>query len=242
MKIKHGFTLAEVVITLGILGILATIALPMLNDSRPNQEMIMLKKVYYLTSRIVSELINDEDFYPDADKEEDSGFSHVTLMPAAPEAKYHGREYSGDTKFCGLFAARMNLRDAAPNCTAQSVNSVFPAGSSPRGGTFTTADNVVWLLPITNFPNSAGDDGHVADSTGQASLYVDVNGEKPGNCFPNQVVGNGVCSKPDRFEIKVDRWGKLYIDDDVTRKYLSSSNTTKSYAVIKREIDNGNKS
>lgn len=121
MKKRQGFTLAEVLVVMAVLGVLGVILIPSLTTLRPNQEMVMLKKAYYLTSRTVNELINDDDFYPDEDK----GFNDDTT-----EAKYHGAVYSGETKFCNLFAARLNLRNNA-DCT---------------NGKFTTADGMSWEL------------------------------------------------------------------------------------------------
>ena len=215
MKIRQGFTLAETLITLGVIATISAVLLPSLLNTKPNQEMMMLKKVYYLTGRMVNELINDEDFYPDDDEENKSGFSHVNTIP---EATYHGKEYKGNDKFCGLFAARMNVKGEI-DCTAKTK---FAAGKAPGNGNFTTADGVVWILPISDFSRGGADDA-------KESIYVDVNGDKPGNCFPT----DADCSNPDRFEIKLDRWGKLYIEDDVTRKYLSNTNVTKQYADLK---------
>ena len=76
---------------------------------------------------------------------------------------------------------------------------------------------MVWVLPIGDFKKG--------QANSKQSIYVDVNGDRPGNCF----AGTTGCKKPDRFEIKVDRWGKLYIEDEVTRKYLSITDTTKPY-------------
>ena len=219
MKMIKGFTIAETVVTLGIIGILASITLPAIRHLKPNTEMLMLKKVYYNVSRMVNELINDDDFYPDADTEEGSGFSNVNSVPPAV---YHGVEYKGVTKFCGLFAARMNVKSAI-NCSETSPvtsASTFPtAGAAPSGtGTFTTADGVVWVLPIGSFASTA------ADPSGKMSIYVDVNGDKPGNCFEN-----ANCKIPDRFEIQVDRWGRIYVNSPLAKKYLSNTDVTKSY-------------
>ena len=221
MNFRKGFTLAETLVSMGILALVAAIALPSLMHTKPNQEMIMLKKVYYMTGRLVNELINDDDFYPDDTEEASSGFSNTN---PDPPAKYHGRTYEGDTKFCGLFAARMNIKDVDANCSAGvTAESTFVAHSAPGPGHFTTADSVVWVLPIGSF---AGADN------GKSAITVDVNGDRPGNCF----VTDENCSKPDRFTIYVDRWGKIYVDDDLTRTYLTTTDTTKSYEDLKDKL------
>ena len=208
---KTGFTMAETLITLGIVAIIASVAMPAFKNLRPNQEMMMLKKAYYLAGRVVSELINDDEFYPENDNELQAGFSQTA------KAQYHGHDYEGDVKFCGLFAARMNVKGEVHCDSSINKNNTFVDYTAPGSGHFTTNDDIVWVLPINNFGSGS--------NNSKQSIYVDVNGEKPGNCFAT----NSSCRKPDRFEIKVDRFGKIFVEDSTTRKYLSMTDTTKSY-------------
>lgn len=210
MKNKKGFTLAEILVVMAIIGVLSVILIPTLFRSKPNQEMIMLKKTYYLIGRAVVELINDDDFYPDPGDNTKDGFANTVLV------NYHGKEYGGDdatkanAKFCNLFATRMNLASDV-NCTEN---------RSLDDGSFTTTDGVIWLIPMTNFNRgkAAGTDVNIT-----TKISVDVNGTKGPNCKPTA----SNCSAPDRFDIKIDRYGKITVDDDKTREYLSSSDITK---------------
>lgn len=70
-KMKNGFTLAETLITLTVIGIVASVTIPMLSSSRPNRERVMLKKAYATISRVIAELAQDKDKYP---KFSDTGF------------------------------------------------------------------------------------------------------------------------------------------------------------------------
>ena len=219
MRIFRGFTLAETLIALGVMGVVAAIVIPSLGRVKPNQEMAMLRKAYYLTSRTVNELINDEDFYPDTDNPNTSGFSNTN-----PEhvARYHGRDYQGPGKFCGLFAARLNTRGAV-NCDAATS---FSYRQAPEGN-FETADGIVWSVPVGNFASGTaptGDGSNIAQE-----IVVDVNGRKRPNCFP----GNRNCNNPDRYRMSVDRWGKIYVPDS-TRVMLTASDMTKTYAQLTR--------
>ena len=216
MKKLRGFTLAETLVTLGIIGVVASVVLPMFVRVRPNEEMIMLRKAYYLASRTINELINDEDFYPDTEDENTSGFSNTN---PDPPARYHGVVYEGNEKFCGLFAARMNLR-GQPDCN---TTATFTNGAAPVGN-FTTTDGMVWGLPTGNAGNFARGTAPAGDGTNIAqTITVDVNGDKRPNCFP----GNG-CRNPDRYRIRVDRWGKIFVDEP-TRRMLTATDMTRSY-------------
>ena len=211
MKRKNGFTLAETLITMGIIAVIAAIMIPMLVKSRPNKEMIMLKKAYYLTARNVNELVNDDDFYPDTDDPDVVGFANTVT-----EATYHGETYTGDTKFCNLFASRMNITTDV-NCDA-TLATTFTSGSKPlTSGTFVTADGMVWVLPKSNFAT-------------QQTIYIDVNGDKGDNCFPGAC---GTDEEPDRFQINVDKYGKITVPAGIQQKYLSTSSVSKSYSELK---------
>jgi len=221
MNIKHGFTLPEILITLTIVGIVAAIAMPALKGAKPNQEMIMLKKAYYLVSRTVGELINDEELYPDnEDHPELDGFANVSIQEqTGTEATYRNVSYGGNSplypsrlKFCGLFAARMNLvgSDRCSNITTF----VGQNGRSVTGH-FTTVDGMEWVMPITIF------------DTGMGIIQVDVNGNRKGfNCFE----GNG-CKEPDRFLIQVYKDGQIAVPPNgIERQYLSSQDNTRKYS------------
>ena len=195
---RYGFTVAEVLVTMAVLGVLATILVPTLRSTRPNEEMVMLKKVYYLAGRTVNELINDDQFYT-----EDEGFADTSRVD------YHGQHPEGASKFCELFAARMNLRGAS-DCTA--------ARSVADGGNFTTADGIVWSLPITTF-NGADD--------ARYDILVDVNGLRKGT---NRTEFGGTQGAPDRFTISIDKFGRIYVPENgIEQDYLTSNDTTRTY-------------
>lgn len=128
---EKGFTLAEVLTTAGLIGVLAVILLPVLQNSIPNQEQLTYRKVFSITERIVYELVNDEELYPEM-----QGDMRGHYLANVSEARYHGSTYSGETKFVGLFTAMVN-----------SVGSV-------ADGSFMTSDGVAWTLPLTNFQSN----------------------------------------------------------------------------------------
>ena len=218
-KLK-GFTLAEMVITLGIIGVIAAIVTPILKNAKPNEEMIMLKKAYFNTARIVSEMINDEDLYPEYDEEaEQSGFSNTS------KAVYNGKEFKSSSKFCGIFAEKLNVGSAA-NCNAR-------VGVS-SGGNFKTTDGIVWSMPAGNF-------------SGKEYIVVDTNGAKKENCslrsnLSGSVGGLSACPNkkaPDQFVFAVDKYGGLEVIGDVEKEYVLSNKTARSYENTVKCLANG---
>lgn len=210
MRINKAFTLAEVMITMAVLGILASILLPAVSKVRPNENKSLFKKAYYVAERMVSELVNDEDLYPL--NEDMAGLDNIS------EAWYDGKCYglpddqdppcsngsNGSDKFCKLFAAKVNTINDDVNCVAGSrepTNSNVPS--------FITTDGIYWYMPYTDF-----------DTT--KAIIVDVNGDKKPNCRCTTDTCNG-CVNPDQFQIWIEPSGRMYVDGTKEKEYLSSN-------------------
>lgn len=193
------FTLAEVLVTLAVLGVLASIMLPTVGQARPNKHKALFKKAYYVAERIVYELVNDEDLYPTTG--ETNGLDNVN------EVGYLGQTYGSATveatqnsKFCNLFARKVNTTSDSASCDAN--HTTF--SGSPA---FKTTDGISWYMPNSNFAASP------------QTIRVDVNGTATPNCTYNA----STCKDPDRFEIKVETDGKMYVSGTKEKEYLESN-------------------
>ncbi len=209
---RQAFTLAEVMITLAVLGVLASIILPAVSHVRPNKSKAMFKKAYYVAERMVYELVNDQDLYPSNGVF--AGFDNTS------EVTYLGHAYGGSTdasaksKFCNLFARKSNTASDEINCDADHA---VPTGQ----GTFKTAslitsDGIHWYLPYSKFPSFQ-------------SIYVDVNGSKEPNCRC-ATSPCADCPAPDIFEIQVEPDGKMHFaagaaNSPVEKAYMESNDT-----------------
>ena len=69
--IKHfmakGFSLAEVLIVVACVIVIALLCLQVLKKIIPAREARMFKKAYNLTARLVPSMVHDEDLYPEVD-------------------------------------------------------------------------------------------------------------------------------------------------------------------------------
>lgn len=218
---KKGFTLGEMVVTVGVVAFLALILMPMLKDMMPNQEQAMFKKAYYITERAIAELVNDDDLYPEPEIDQEPYLGNTVKVP------YKGEEYGAEddgsdddkkAKFCGLFTSKLN-RASKIFCAEEDENGnelkKFTDGVDPIGN-ITTTDGMVWLLPLDKFE----------DNDDAREIYIDVNGKKKPNCFYNKT--NGVCKKPDRFTIKVYQDGRVMVDGTMEIEYLNKVNISKN--------------
>jgi len=205
-KFKKGFTLTELMISLTVIGIIIAVVTPAIMRTRPNKNKMMIKKAYYTTENIVSNLINDHRLYPDmteaceADFVNDTGDTSVYCawgFDYDESVTFEGKAYSGAVKFQKLFASKLNL------------NSYDNTNYSK----FTTADGVTWdFTGVQGAWTPKKTTG--PEYAGTGVLLVDVNGSIGPNCLEK------ACADPedfDQFRINIMANGKMSIHDDDER-------------------------
>ena len=190
MKRKFGFTLAETLIVLCVLGVLATIMLSSLTGMMPDKSKVFYKKAYQTTERVVGELVNDENLYPY--NEERIGFRNTErqLWPGTNEA------YEGNTKFANLFRRKVNTSQTQ---STRRWEECLPADNTPFtngiANRFITTDGICWGLRNADF---TGD-------TSSTVISIDINGAEEPNTTENG-------PNRDRFRIFVDYDGRVHVD------------------------------
>ena len=188
---RGGYTLAETLITIMIVGVLSAVVLPILQKATGNKFETMRRKCVLTMEQTVDQMLDDDTMYPQSNMEASIGLAKTTAV------RISGVTYQGNTKFCELFASRLNM---APHTKIE---------CEPNKKTFTTADGVDWYLPVANF------------STKQ-KIRIDVNGkaEDP-NCSPI----DADCEKADLFTFYITPMGKIYPDEECGFKYSSTGDT-----------------
>lgn len=170
----EAFSVAELMITIVIVAILAAVTIPILNNAKPDENELMHKKATFIVERVVNELVTDEFLYPEN--------AVMTGLGNLSQVQVNGGSHEGTTKFCSLFASRINK---APNTRvvcekdAKSVTSI---------------EGIDWYLPVSDF---AGDDFEI--------IKVDVNGAKKPNCLYDK----DNCKRPDQFKYQVRKGTKV---------------------------------
>lgn len=191
MKNIKGFTLSEVMVTLGVLGVLAAVIIPAVMSVRPDTERVMFKKAYSTIEKSVSDLINNETYYPtdvtgtttDTSLLVPAGFNNQTTTGTGVPAS--------TDKFCYLLSQNLNT-----------VGTVDCATASGANKTFTTSDGMIWKVDTTTFVL------HSSTYAGVNAVSVDVNGNKTPNCFYDA----DTCAEPDQFKFRIRYDGKISVD------------------------------
>ena len=65
--IKKGFTLAEIMIVLAVIGVLTAVLLPVAINSTPNEDIMKFKKGHNALLTAIRELVNSDKYYLDGD-------------------------------------------------------------------------------------------------------------------------------------------------------------------------------
>ncbi|MCD7879302.1 MAG: type II secretion system GspH family protein [Candidatus Gastranaerophilales bacterium] len=98
---KKGFTLAETLITLAILGVVAAVTMPLLIKSRPDKDAIMYKKAVLTTEQVILTLAESDDtdiadtekYDSDYDEETQSASRFCQYFKSKVDVNNH--QYSG---------------------------------------------------------------------------------------------------------------------------------------------------
>ena len=212
---KHGFSMAEMLITIAALGMIAAIVTPSLNRFTPDKNATMFKKEYSQIERIVYELVNDRELYPE--KVGVEGLQNLDMVT------YNGVDYGDNSdstsdnaklKFACLMKSKLNtVSNSDYNCEH-----------------FKTTDGVEWYIA----------QGEYTDEV--ARIYIDTNGNDDANgpntypcqssnyaClvsnptfvttglsigkFTSQIIaagGTSTCpSEHDIYSVRIDKFGQI---------------------------------
>ena len=105
-KIKSGFTLAETLITMLILGIILVLILPSLVSTKPSESKLLYKKTFFTISEAMMAVVNNSDYY---DITQD-------------EVLKHPEEYdNNEENFCQYLTSYLNTVGTI-NCSNDSNN------------------------------------------------------------------------------------------------------------------------
>lgn len=247
-----GFTLAEVMIAVTVLGILSAMLIPAVMKLTPSNNKILFRKAYSTLSRAVNDMISDDEIYPvnqiNSALSVTRGFNY-TLLNSTPT-------YYATSKFCYLLADRLNITGSAACQDNGNTGVPGPNGTGTGVGTFTTSDGMFWsvYLPYSDAVSHTNANSSNANSVSTVqfplcspsttavcsnSFYttlvtIDVNGTSKGPGCSTVAISNpsvSACTNsntvPDIYQIGVRFDGKLYIPTTDTWANTILSDMTK---------------
>lgn len=228
MKNK-GFTLAETLITLGIIGIITALILPAINNLRPDKNKVAYLKAYDTIASTIKNLASDSSIYPvckDVDTDNSVNCSQYPLFNTnKPISDKYNDEYKGEGKLCSLMALALGVAtdnvDCKPDAYTFDISDYTDKFSEPS---FTTSNGMIWRIVPAVATTAAG-----GSASFQNDIYIDVNGDERPNC-----IYSDNCKSPDIFKFIVSADGNVMPADPMGREYIR---TRKDNKVRKYEVE-----
>ena len=222
---KKAFTLAEVLITLGIIGVIAALIVPAISNVKPDKNKTAYLQVYDTISSTVNSLAHNSKIYPTCkDLNEvdnvncDQNPLFNTNLPIEP--RYRNNRYSGDKKLCSLMATSLGISDADIDAGCTDTVYAFNAANYTNGfanPSFVTKNGMRWRISPAVASSSDGTVG-----TYQTDIYVDI--DATNNDTPNGdrscIYDQNNCTEPDIFKFMVSANGEVTPADPMGREYI----------------------
>ena len=198
---KFGFTLSELIVALGIIGVVAAITMPTLNNLIPDKRKVTVMKAYKTAVEITSEILADPTYY--------------------------NRRASNGANFCVGLGCDAQVLDNNPDLISARgakkfyyiYTSKLYADSYDTGnkGYITTEDVMSWVFDDATFSGLG-----TMDDPREATIDFTVSTVEPdakGDC-----TFSPACLKPQKFSFHIDTFGNITGNDELTKAFLANPN------------------
>ena len=237
---KKAFTLAETLICLGFIGIIATTLVTVTSKNLPDQNKILFKKAYATTSHIVTELVNDESLYPYIDHNNPAHANDSCVTRNTGYYRCKGLRNVERAVIPGSSGCRNTVREGITHTNLvdkQGINACYYTTS----GDLKFLDLFASKLNLNNPPAQASQDELLFESPTDltdryqfttsdgvtwelpsyrfnnavpAVLAIDTNGINKGPNCHDDGDENNPCPEPDRFWINIHYDGSVNLGSE----------------------------
>ena len=205
---NRGFTLAELLITLGVVGVISALLGTALVNMQPDQDKIRYLKRFDSIKTSVNDLARNSRLFPVC-QDNLSCKDHPLFNTAAGVSGRYTAIGDGDEKFCVGLSMMLNGRNLPNlNCTNQPIEYKDGADWTPS---FETQNGTQWL--VSTLRTLSG-----TSAVYQSDIYFDINGVDGPNCLYD----SESCPVPDRFKVMVAANGTVIAADPVGQYYLTT--------------------
>lgn len=207
---KKGFTISEILVTLGIIGIISVCIIPTLTKIKPDKNKVAYLKIYNEVAKMINDFVSQSQIFPGC--QDEYCFSENPLFNTS---KGVNDKYSdGNEKLCKLLAEKFNVIEDRCSSEYEQFNGNFSFTNLGGVQIFITTDRRI-----------------LNDSMGeyQSDVIFDINGENG----PNKFYGEDGCDTPDRFKLMIAASGKIEVADPMGEVFLRhNKHWLKSDAII----------
>lgn len=195
---KFGFTLIEIIIALCIVGVVAAITAPMLNNLIPDKDKIAALKLRKVIATVNEDILSNTALTAISDRSGLASLNGIT-------------KYDTGRTINGILIDANAKSFPYPVIFSRSVNTIGDETLSGFGNghvLFNTMDGYHWCISRLAAPNA-----------NEFIITVDLMNEKKGRCTYNSTN----CKKPGRFSYHINNRGLIYGNDPLTSSYLANA-------------------
>ena len=236
---NKGFTLAELLITVGIIGVISAVSIPAISSLRPDKTKIMYLKTYDTLVQAINSLASNSKLYPvcyDPENINANCSEYPLINTDIPiDNRFNGANFRGDKKLCNLIAESLGIDADETNCQTSTYSFVGATFNNQFKDniSFTSPNGFRWyIVPAvaTSFDNSS------LTGTFQTDVYVDIDPQNNDNngtdesCIYNQ----DTCKNPDIFKFIIAANGHVTPADPKGKTYIE---TRKSFIKKDKEME-----
>ena len=184
-KVKQGFSLAEALMTMVVLGIILAFVLPSITSTKPSESKLLYKKTFFTISEAMMAVINNPDLYD--------------------TTKYDVLKYPVDTEgenFCQYLAGYLN--------TVGNVNC-----DNDNDGSFRLANGVfISNIPKKAMKRSVGDPQEPSNYSWNDATDAELHFLISTDGVTDESGMNVDCAKRKVFNIRYSSNGKVFTSDE----------------------------
>lgn len=205
---KRGFTLQELLITIGVIGIVAAICAPAVVNMVPDKTKTMYMKAYTTLSNLTNEILNDSTlYYTTYDASGNPSCEGMRCSDNPFGAFYNSQDYYvGATKYPAILASKMNLIEDEPN-----YDNTSPTAAMVW---FTTIDGVYWNFKV----DTKSDIDVVGGKKYETELTINTDSSIDSPCMYSSS-----CKNPTQFKFIIDNNGGIKPADALGMAYLQNA-------------------
>lgn len=222
---QRAYTLAEILIALGIIGVLAAVMLPMVNKYKPDTTKVLYLNTYDALAESVSAAANNRSYYI-----VDNGTYNFERYPFANLDAYIDstnpahRIAEGQNKLCRVLSENFNILEepsviATGNVSCRNNAAAYDINRPETFRADFTIKNGVEFMIATRANNPQPNNNNY-----ETNIAIDINGAGNGN---NCTYDRNNCRKPDRFTFRVSADAALLPTDEMGIRYLETRTNLK---------------
>lgn len=199
---KFGFTLAEMIIAIAVVGVLAAASVPLVNSIIPDREKVQVLKAYKQLKSINQEIISNPSIYDPNDQQRQGFLNTDRPLGWTPNNINDLADFiNNNSKYSAILADYLKAED-------------YNYDNANNNGSFTTPDGMLWIVEDE-------DNGIISITIDTKNIINNENNNADNT--PNCSYGEQNCNSPDRFIFGVIATnGQVEGMDPLTRAYLAN--------------------